>query len=124
MPIQLSCHEQAHWTCARHQYLGVSGHQICSGELRRQLAALGTEAGGRGRGAGRGSALKGTKVAPKYRNPKNRAETWAGRGPMPRWMAAAVKEGKAREDFPIDKSATAAKAKKGPAKKGRPRKKK
>src|SRR5262245_43526983 len=28
MPIQLSRHEQARWTCAHHQYLGVSGHQI------------------------------------------------------------------------------------------------
>src|SRR5262245_32332112 len=26
MPIELSRHEQAHWTCAHHQYLGVSGH--------------------------------------------------------------------------------------------------
>jgi hypothetical protein len=28
MPIKLSRHEQAHWTCAHHQYLGVSGHQF------------------------------------------------------------------------------------------------
>ena len=26
MPLQLSRHEQARWTCAHHQYLGVSGH--------------------------------------------------------------------------------------------------
>jgi hypothetical protein len=31
MPIQLSRHEQARWTCAHHQYLDVSGHQMCSG---------------------------------------------------------------------------------------------
>ena len=30
MPIQLSRHEQARWTCAHHQYLGVSGHQVSS----------------------------------------------------------------------------------------------
>src|SRR5262249_53679925 len=30
MPIKLSRHEQAHWTCAHHQYLGVSGHQVSS----------------------------------------------------------------------------------------------
>ena len=30
MPIQLSRHEQARWTCADHQYLGVSGHQVSS----------------------------------------------------------------------------------------------
>ena len=41
---------------------------------------------------------------------------------MPRWMAAAIKEGKKRDDFMIDKSAGAAKAKRG--KRGRTRKKK
>ena len=33
-------------------------------------------------GRPRGSKIKGRKVAPKYRNPKNRVETWAGRGAM------------------------------------------
>ena len=61
--------------------------------------------------------MKGRKVAPKYRNPKNRSETWAGRGAMPRWMAAEIKKGKKREDFAISKSA--AKAKRAPAKKPR-----
>jgi DNA-binding protein H-NS len=50
--------------------------------------------------------MKGIKVAPKYRGPDG--ETWAGRGAMPRWMAAAIKEGKKREDFLIDKSAAGA----------------
>ena len=61
--------------------------------------------------------MKGRKVAPKYRNPKNRSETWAGRGAMPRWMAAEIKKGKKREDFAIGESA--AKAKRAPAKKPR-----
>jgi DNA-binding protein H-NS len=91
-----------------------------AGDLQRQLAALGKD-GARGRSAGRGSVLRGTKVAAKYRGPGG--ETWAGRGAMPRWMAAAIKEGKKRDDFLIDKSA-AATAKRGGAKRGRPRKKK
>jgi DNA-binding protein H-NS len=37
-------------------------------------------------------------------NPKNRSETWAGRGAMPRWLAAEIKKGKKREDFAIKKS--------------------
>ena len=42
------------------------------------------------------------KVAPKYRDPSDRANTWTGRGRMPRWMAAATKGGKAKkEDFLI-----------------------
>jgi DNA-binding protein H-NS len=40
-------------------------------------------------------------VAPKYRNPDNPSETWAGRGLKPRWLAAAIKEGKKIEDFAI-----------------------
>ena len=74
-----------------------------AGELQHQLAALGAGGGGR-RGAGR-SSLKGRKVAAKYRGPNG--EMWAGRGALPRWMAAAIKDGKKREDFLIDKSAAA-----------------
>jgi DNA-binding protein H-NS len=48
-----------------------------------------------GRGGPRGA------VAPKYRNPENPSETWAGRGLKPRWLAAALKSGKKLEDFSI-----------------------
>jgi DNA-binding protein H-NS len=41
------------------------------------------------------------KVAPKYRNPANRDETWTGRGRQPRWLAAALKNGKDIADFAI-----------------------
>jgi DNA-binding protein H-NS len=43
-------------------------------------------------------------VAPKYRNPDNPEETWAGRGLKPRWLAAALKSGKKLEDFSIEAS--------------------
>src|SRR5262245_26878356 len=52
---------------------------------------------------GRGSALKGRKVPPKYRSPSG--ETWAGRGAKPRWLVAAIRRGKKLDDFLIDKSA-------------------
>jgi len=51
-----------------------------------------------------GSKSKGKstgKVAPKYRNPANPTETWAGRGQPPRWLAAELKSGKKLEDFLI-----------------------
>ena len=49
-----------------------------------------------GKGGSRG------KVAIKYRDPSNSANTWTGRGRMPRWMVAATKGGKAKkEDFLI-----------------------
>ncbi len=36
-------------------------------------------------------ALKGGKLPVRFRNPKNRKETWAGRGLKPRWLVAALK---------------------------------
>ena len=96
-----------------------------AGQLQTQLAALGDggwiSSAKKAVGRPRGSKMKGRKVAPKYRNPKNRSETWAGRGAMPRWMAAEIKKGKKREDFAISKSA--AKAKRAPVKKPRRTKK-
>lgn len=51
---------------------------------------------GRGRGAGRGG-----KVAPKYRNPENKSETWTGRGRQPRWLVAKLAKGSKLADFTI-----------------------
>jgi len=73
-------------------------------ELQEQLERMGraiavvSSRGGQG-----ASALKGRKVAPKYRGPSG--ETWAGRGAKPRWLVAAIKGGKKLDDFLIDKSA-------------------
>jgi len=41
------------------------------------------------------------KVLPKYRNPKNPAETWSGRGKQPRWLTAQLRSGKKAKDFLI-----------------------
>ena len=41
------------------------------------------------------------KVAPKYRNPDNPAETWAGRGQQPKWLASRIAQGAKLEDFLI-----------------------
>ena len=76
-------------------------------ELERQLAQLGASEGrntGKRRGrppgvAGRTSAMKGVKVAPKYRGPGG--ETWAGRGATPRWLKALLDEGHSVEEFAI-----------------------
>jgi DNA-binding protein H-NS len=58
------------------------------------------EAGGSRSKSGFGRGARG-KVAPKYRNPENPGETWAGRGLKPRWLAAALKTGKKLDDFSI-----------------------
>ena len=44
------------------------------------------------------------KVLPKYRNPKNRAETWAGRGKQPLWLTAQLRSGKRLDDFLIKRA--------------------
>jgi DNA-binding protein H-NS len=40
-------------------------------------------------------------VSPKYRNPDQPSETWAGRGKKPRWLVAQLKSGRRIEDFSI-----------------------
>jgi len=69
-------------------------------ELESELSKLGEYSGlsKRGRPAGRGRMGP---VAPKYRNPGNPSETWAGRGLKPRWLTAALKSGKKIENFAI-----------------------
>ena len=79
--------------------------------LQAQLGELARFADGRVRFRGAGS--RGV-VPPKYRNPENPAETWAGRGLKPRWLAAAIKSGKKLEQFAIAGRAKAASARKMP----------
>jgi DNA-binding protein H-NS len=67
--------------------------------VQDQLSKLDRLANG-SRGKGGRGAQRGA-VAPKYRNPDNSAETWAGRGLKPRWLSAALKTGKKLEDFSI-----------------------
>ena len=58
-------------------------------------------------GATAKSARKSTKgyklgkVAPKYRNPADPSQTWAGRGQQPKWLASQLGGGKRLEDFLI-----------------------
>jgi DNA-binding protein H-NS len=69
--------------------------------LESSLAKLSRfESGGSRAKSGFGRGARG-KVAPKYRNPENPSETWAGRGLKPRWLAAALKAGKKLDDFRI-----------------------
>ena len=73
--------------------------------LEKQLEALGSSVaslGGKVARGMRGSKLKGMKVAPKYRG--SGGELWAGRGATPRWLVAAIKEGKKLEDFAVEKT--------------------
>ncbi len=66
--------------------------------LRQKMEAMAAQAGFDIREV-LGHGLKGTKVAIKYRNPKNTAQTWSGRGRMPLWMADAIKKGAKKDSF-------------------------
>jgi DNA-binding protein H-NS len=83
-------------------------------ELESELSKLAGFAGGGKAKSARGGRMG--PVAPKYRNPENPAETWAGRGLKPRWLTAAIKGGKKLDDFLI---AGAAKGSDQPTKKTR-----
>lgn len=94
--------------------------------VQERLGRLSRLGKGGNPGAGARGGARGT-VAPKYRNPENPVETWAGRGLKPRWLAAALKSGKKLEDFSITaaakkpRSAAAKSARKSPAKRTRAR---
>jgi DNA-binding protein H-NS len=74
-------------------------------ELESELSKLDGHSGGARRGRPVGRDGRRGAVAPKYRNPENPAETWAGRGLKPRWLVAALKGGKKVEDFAISGAA-------------------
>ena len=78
-------------------------------ELREQLERLEID----GSGSSRGKARRGVgqKLPPKYRDPENRSNVWAGRGAIPRWMAEKIKDGANREDFLIGSSGVATRKK-------------
>jgi DNA-binding protein H-NS len=69
-------------------------------ELEMELSALERHAPQGLRGKARGRGPRGP-VLPKYRNPKDPSQTWAGRGLQPRWLKDAIKSGKKLEGFLI-----------------------
>jgi DNA-binding protein H-NS len=75
-------------------------------ELKDQLSRLGNEVGLKRKD--RQSALKGRKVAVKYRD--RTGNTWAGRGAQPIWLREKLKAGAKLEDFAVQKTVASRKA--------------
>ena len=50
-------------------------------------------------------------VLPKYQNPSDPSETWAGRGKQPRWLVTQLKAGRKVDDFLIHRAKRQATAK-------------
>jgi len=44
-------------------------------------------------------------VLPKFRNPDEPSETWAGRGKKPRWLTKQLRAGRRMDDFKIQRQA-------------------
>ena len=84
-------------------------------ELEKQLSILGSEVGTGRRG--RRSAMKGRKVAIKFRD--KQGNTWAGRGAQPVWLREKLKAGAKLEDFAVNKTATPRKSARKKSKKRR-----
>jgi DNA-binding protein H-NS len=88
-------------------------HEFVSGALARKIPAETARLDQRLRQLGLGVVPHNVKkmgpaarpypqVFPKYRNPAEPSETWAGRGKKPRWLTAQLKSGKQIDDFRID----------------------
>src|SRR6267154_1216066 len=81
-------------------------------QLDHRLRQLGVSASNNAKNLGAsGSAKKMNhtrrpypQVFPKYRNPAQPAETWAGRGKQPRWLTAQLSAGRKLDDFQIHRS--------------------
>jgi DNA-binding protein H-NS len=93
-----------------------SVHEFVSAELARKILAETARLEQRLRQLGRVALSNNVKnmnharrpypqVFPKYRNPAEPSETWAGRGKKPRWLAIQLKSGKQIDDFRIDSAA-------------------
>src|SRR3974377_1218558 len=89
-------------TALREQVNAVLSSKIAEERrtMQEQLGKLDrlVESGSGAKGPGRGA--RGA-VPPKYRNPEDPSETWAGRGLKPRWLAAALKSGGKLEHFAV-----------------------
>ena len=86
---------------AKMQAFGITLQDLqkAMGKGRKAAAGKGRVAATGKNPAPRRSKAAGTTVAPKYRGPHG--ETWSGRGLMPRWLAALVAEGRAKEEFAV-----------------------
>jgi DNA-binding protein H-NS len=91
----------------------LSLHEFVSGALARKIPAEKARLDQRLRQLGLGAVSHNVEkmsharrsypqVFPKYRNPADPSETWAGRGKKPRWLTAQLKSGKQIDDFRID----------------------
>jgi DNA-binding protein H-NS len=87
--------------CALHEQVGTMLSEKIPAEklaLKERLAKLNSGL------INRAVRRKYPPVLPKYQNPNDPTETWAGRGKQPRWLVAQLKGGKKINDFLINRA--------------------
>jgi DNA-binding protein H-NS len=100
---------------ALHEQVGTLLSERITAEkrgLEERLAKLNGSSAGKAKmthavlkiGARRAVRRKYPPVLPKYQNPGDPSETWAGRGKQPRWLVSQLKAGKKINDFLIDRA--------------------
>lgn len=72
----------------------VAKYRLAPADIKAAMKNARVKTGTRG-------LAKGSKLKPKYRNPANRDETWAGRGLKPKWLVGLMSKGKKLEDFAV-----------------------
>jgi DNA-binding protein H-NS len=103
MPIEelWSLHEKISFELARK----IAFEKARLDQRLRQLALTASpehsKAGIRSSRKENGSRRPYPRVLPKYINPAQPGQTWAGRGKQPRWLTAELRSGKKLDDFRI-----------------------
>jgi DNA-binding protein H-NS len=90
-------------------------HELVASMLARKIAAEKAQLDRRLHQLGLGPSVPTKKISharrpypqvfPKFRNPAQPGETWAGRGKQPRWLTAQLESGKQLDDFRIQSPA-------------------
>lgn len=75
-------------------------HSEAIAQVRALMEQHGLSIADLGLRGGKSAARKGSKVAAKYRNGTT-GETWSGRGLQPKWLKAALQNGRKIEDFAV-----------------------
>ncbi len=84
------------------QVFGITAKDLTSSRKSRTKGKVRARVGVSSKGAASTASRPTGPVAAKFIGPN--AETWSGRGKMPRWLAALVAQGQPKEDFAIKKS--------------------
>lgn len=85
------------------EFLGREQRQAAIAEIKALMADHGltvANLAGKVSAAGKKIAIKGSKVAAKYRDVES-GNAWSGRGLQPNWLKAAIESGRKLEEFAV-----------------------